>query len=31
MGRYTRPIESATKVAMELAKGNYKASTYEDY
>ena len=31
MGRYTRPIESATKVAMELAKGNYKARTYEDY
>ncbi|TYR82183.1 cell wall metabolism sensor histidine kinase WalK [Priestia megaterium] len=31
MNRYTRPIESATKVAMELAKGNYKARTYEDY
>jgi two-component system phosphate regulon sensor histidine kinase PhoR len=29
--RYTRPIESATKVAMELAKGNYKARTYEDH
>ncbi|MBM7648850.1 two-component system phosphate regulon sensor histidine kinase PhoR [Bacillus ectoiniformans] len=27
--RYTRPIESATKVAIELAKGNYKARTYE--
>ncbi|MBM7701240.1 two-component system histidine kinase PnpS [Metabacillus iocasae] len=31
MNQYTRPIESATKVAMELAKGNYKARTYEDY
>ncbi|WP_338788948.1 two-component system histidine kinase PnpS [Metabacillus sp. FJAT-53654] len=29
--RYTRPIESATKVAMELAKGNYKARTYEEH
>ncbi|KKI91746.1 alkaline phosphatase [Bacillus sp. SA1-12] len=29
--RYTKPIESATKVAMELAKGNYKARTYEDH
>ncbi|MDQ0858119.1 two-component system histidine kinase PnpS [Bacillus sp. V2I10] len=29
--RYTRPIESATNVAMELAKGNYKARTYEDH
>lgn len=29
--QYTRPIESATKVAMELAKGNYKARTYEDH
>jgi two-component system, OmpR family, phosphate regulon sensor histidine kinase PhoR len=28
--RYTRPIESATKVAMELAKGNFRARTYED-
>lgn len=28
--RYTRPIESATKVAIELAKGNYRARTYED-
>lgn len=28
--RYTKPIESATKVAMELAKGNYRARTYED-
>lgn len=31
MNRYTRPIESATQVAMELARGNYKARTYEDY
>ncbi|WP_299089552.1 two-component system histidine kinase PnpS [uncultured Metabacillus sp.] len=29
--RYTKPIESATTVAMELAKGNYKARTYEDH
>ncbi|MGD6833325.1 two-component system histidine kinase PnpS [Sutcliffiella halmapala] len=29
--QYTRPIESATKVAMELAKGNYKARTYEEH
>ncbi|MFY4774629.1 two-component system histidine kinase PnpS [Metabacillus sp. RGM 3146] len=29
--QYTRPIESATKVAIELAKGNYKARTYEDH
>ncbi|WP_243291235.1 ATP-binding protein [Bacillus sp. FJAT-47783] len=28
---YTRPIESATKVAIELAKGNYKARTFEDH
>lgn len=28
--QFTRPIESATKVAMELAKGNYKARTYEE-
>ncbi|MGM0843980.1 MAG: two-component system histidine kinase PnpS [Bacillota bacterium] len=28
--RYTRPIDSATQVAMELAKGNYRARTYED-
>jgi two-component system, OmpR family, phosphate regulon sensor histidine kinase PhoR len=28
--RYTRPIESATKVAIELAKGNFRARTYED-
>ncbi|MFC5735283.1 two-component system histidine kinase PnpS [Cytobacillus gottheilii] len=27
---YTQPIESATKVAIELAKGNYRARTYED-
>jgi two-component system phosphate regulon sensor histidine kinase PhoR len=31
IGQYTRPIESATKVAIELAKGNYKARTYEDH
>ncbi|MCM3002774.1 two-component system histidine kinase PnpS [Priestia koreensis] len=30
MSQYTKPIESATNVAMELAKGNYKARTYED-
>ncbi|WP_078379440.1 two-component system histidine kinase PnpS [Sutcliffiella halmapala] len=29
--QYTKPIESATKVAMELAKGNYKARTYEEH
>jgi len=29
--RYTKPIEAATKVAMELAKGNYKARVYEDH
>lgn len=28
--RYTKPIESATNVAIELAKGNYRARTYED-
>ncbi|MDQ0161095.1 two-component system histidine kinase PnpS [Aeribacillus alveayuensis] len=28
---YTKPIESATKVAIELAKGNYKARTFEDH
>ncbi|MEW9500649.1 two-component system histidine kinase PnpS [Jeotgalibacillus marinus] len=28
--RYTKPIDSATKVAIELAKGNYRARTYED-
>ncbi|RAK21270.1 two-component system phosphate regulon sensor histidine kinase PhoR [Anoxybacillus vitaminiphilus] len=27
---YTKPIEAATKVAMELARGNYKARVYED-
>ncbi len=27
--QYTKPIESATKVAIELAKGNFKARTYE--
>lgn len=30
MARYTKPIESATQVAIELAKGNYRARTYED-
>lgn len=29
--RYTKPIESATRTAMELAKGNYRARTYEDH
>ncbi len=29
--QYTRPIDSATKVAMELAKGNYHARTYEEH
>ncbi|WP_404347182.1 cell wall metabolism sensor histidine kinase WalK [Sutcliffiella horikoshii] len=29
--QYTRPIESATKVATELAKGNYKARTFEEH
>lgn len=28
--RYTKPIEAATEVAYELAKGNYRARTYED-
>jgi two-component system, OmpR family, phosphate regulon sensor histidine kinase PhoR len=28
-GRYVKPIESATAVAIELAKGNYRARTYE--
>ncbi|KON86780.1 alkaline phosphatase [Sporosarcina globispora] len=28
--QYTKPIESATKVAIELTKGNYRARTYED-
>ncbi|MDR7000888.1 two-component system histidine kinase PnpS [Neobacillus niacini] len=28
--RYTKPIESATQVAMELAKGNYRARTTVD-
>lgn len=30
MFRYTKPIESATNVAIELAKGNYRARTYEN-
>lgn len=29
--RYTKPIESATKAAIELAKGNYRARTYEEW
>ncbi|WP_318508063.1 two-component system histidine kinase PnpS [Bacillus sp. T3] len=29
--RYIKPIESATNVAMELAKGNYRARTFEDH
>lgn len=29
--RYTKPIEAATKTAIELAKGNYRARTYEDH
>ncbi|MFE8703745.1 two-component system histidine kinase PnpS [Cytobacillus sp. FJAT-54145] len=29
--RYTKPIEAATKVAIELTKGNYRARTYEDH
>lgn len=28
--RYTKPIEAATITAIELAKGNYHARTYED-
>lgn len=28
--QYTKPIESATHVAIELAKGNFSARTYED-
>ncbi|MBU8879674.1 PAS domain-containing protein [Bacillus sp. FJAT-29790] len=28
--RYTKPIESATNAAIELARGNYRARTYED-
>ncbi|MHC0037393.1 two-component system histidine kinase PnpS [Pseudoneobacillus sp. C159] len=28
--RYTKPIEAATEVALELAKGNYRARTYVD-
>ncbi|MDM5190268.1 ATP-binding protein [Bacillus sp. DX4.1] len=30
-GQYIRPIESVTKVAIELAKGNYKARAYENH
>ncbi|HLO10954.1 MAG TPA: ATP-binding protein [Pseudoneobacillus sp.] len=29
--RYTKPIEAATNVAIELSKGNYRARTYEDH
>ncbi|WP_242219721.1 two-component system histidine kinase PnpS [Bacillus cereus group sp. BfR-BA-01380] len=29
--QYIRPIESVTKVAIELAKGNYKARAYENH
>ncbi|WAA11658.1 two-component system histidine kinase PnpS [Fervidibacillus halotolerans] len=28
---YIKPVESATKAAIELAKGNYQIRTYEDY
>ena len=28
---FTKPVESAIKTAIELAKGNYHARTYEDY
>ncbi|MDQ0270085.1 two-component system histidine kinase PnpS [Cytobacillus purgationiresistens] len=28
--RYTKPIEAATRVAIELAKGNYRARTYDN-
>ncbi|MBD3109653.1 PAS domain-containing protein [Bacillus sp. AGMB 02131] len=28
--RFTKPIEAATNTAIELAKGNFKARTYED-
>lgn len=30
IAQYTKPIESATRVAIELAKGNYKARAYEN-
>ena len=29
--RYTKPIDSAARVAIELAKGNYSARTYETF
>jgi two-component system, OmpR family, phosphate regulon sensor histidine kinase PhoR len=29
--RYTKPIEAATNVAIELSKGNYRARTYVDH
>lgn len=28
---FTKPVDSAIKTAIELAKGNYNARTYEDY
>lgn len=28
---YTKPIEAATNVVIELSKGNYRARTYDDY
>ncbi|MCU9614181.1 ATP-binding protein [Caldibacillus lycopersici] len=30
MSRFTKPVESAANAAIELAKGNYRARTYED-
>lgn len=30
MDRYTKPLDSATQTAIELAKGNYSARIYED-
>ncbi|MGM9985634.1 MAG: two-component system histidine kinase PnpS [Bacillaceae bacterium] len=29
--KYTKPIESITKVATQLAKGNYRARSYEEF
>lgn len=29
--RYTKPLEAATNVAIELSKGNYRARTYVDH
>lgn len=31
MAGFTKPIESATNVALELTKGNYRARTYEEH